>query len=114
MADHCGLVFLVIHDDEHLFMCLLAISISYFVKCVHSYYFLTDLFVLLFLSCGSSLYILNIGPLSDVCVANVFSYSVACLLFSKLYLLKKVCNFHKALFPSLKKLCLLVFYEIIV
>lgn len=38
VADHCGLVFLVIHDDEHLFMCLLAISISYFVRYVHSYY----------------------------------------------------------------------------
>ena len=36
---------------------------------------------IVFLSCMSSLYILDIDPLSDASFANIFSYSVGCFLF---------------------------------
>ena len=39
----------------------------------------SDLFFLL-LSCMSSLYIVNITPLSGICFTNIFSHSVGCLL----------------------------------
>ena len=40
---------------------------------------LTGLFALLMLSCMSSLYILDINPLLDLLLGNIFSYSVGCL-----------------------------------
>ena len=42
--------------------------------------FLIGLFVFLVLSCMSSLYILDINPLSDVSLVNTFFHSVGCLL----------------------------------
>ena len=47
-----------------------------FVSYMVSDHFLTGLFVLLMLSCMSSLYILGINLLSDILFANIFSCSV--------------------------------------
>lgn len=67
---------LMIYDAEHLFTCLLAICM--YSENVYSDLpiFVVGLFVFL-LSCTSSLYILDISPLSDRWFANIFSHSVA-------------------------------------
>ena len=72
---------LVASDAEHLFICLGALCMSSLEKYLFKSFarFLIGLFVFLEWSRVSSLYILEIRPLSEVSLANMFSHMVGIL-----------------------------------
>ena len=64
----------MISDTGHLFMYLLAFHISFLRKYLFmSFAFFSNSVIFLLFSLMSSLYILDISPLSDIWLANIFS-----------------------------------------
>ena len=80
---------LMVSDAEHLFICLWALFMSSLDKYMSKSFdhFLIGLFVFLEYSHVSSLYILEIKPLSEVSLANMVSHTVGSLFILTLFLL---------------------------
>ena len=74
-------IFLLVSVAEHLFICLWALCMSSLEKCLFRYFahLSVGLFVFLEWSHVISLYILEIKPLSEVSLANMFSHTVGSL-----------------------------------
>ena len=72
---------LMASDAEHFFMCLWALYMSSLEKCLFRYFthFLIGLQLFLVWSHVSSLYILEIKPMSKLSLANMFSHTVGSL-----------------------------------
>ena len=86
---------LVASDAEHPFICLWALCMSSSEKCLFRPFFFIGLFVFLALSHKSSLYILEIKPLSHVSLVNTFSHMVGSFLIFMMFslALQKIFNF---------------------
>ena len=78
---------LMASDAEHLLICLWALCIYSLEKCLFKSFghFLIVFFVFLEWSCVSSLCILEIKPLSEVSLANMFSHTVGSLCILMLF-----------------------------
>ena len=78
---------LMASDAEHLFTCLWDLCMSSLEKCLFKSFahFLIRLFVFLEWSRVTSLYILEIRPLCEVSLANMFSYTVGFLFILMLF-----------------------------
>ncbi|MBV2150903.1 DUF3704 domain-containing protein [Sphingobium sp. AS12] len=91
---------LMAKDVEHFLMCLSAILDSSIENCLFSSvpHFLIGLFGVLETSFLSSLYILEISPLSDVGLVNIFSQSVGCrfVLLTVSFALQKLLSFRRS------------------
>ena len=87
---------LIARDVEHFFIDLVINGMSSSVKSLLSSlaHLLIGLFVVLVLNFLSSLYILEISALSDVCVVKIFSHSVASLCMLLFALLRKSLSFN--------------------
>ena len=90
----------MIKDVEHFFQVLLSPSVvlswEFFIYLCTP--FLIGLFGSLESNFLSSLYILDISPLSDVGLVKIFSQSVGCLfvLLTVSFALQKLCNFMRS------------------
>ena len=99
-------IFLTPNDIEHLFMCWLAICISFLKKNVYLVLLSTfkiGLFVFLMLRCMSCLYMLDINSLLVISFANIF------LPFSRLSFHLSVVSFDVQKLLSLIRSCLSIF-----
>ena len=78
---------LMVSDAGYPFISLWALSMSSLEKCLFESFahFFIGLFVFLEWSCVSSLYIFEIRPLSEVSLANMFSYTVSSLHFNAVF-----------------------------
>ena len=78
---------LMANDAEHPFICLWALCMSSLEKCLFRFFdhLLIRLFEFLEWSCVSSLYLLEIKPLSEVSLANMFSHAVGSLFILMLF-----------------------------
>ena len=78
---------LMASDAEHLFICLWALRMSSLEKFLFKSFahFLIGFFVFLEWSSVSSSYILEIRPLSEVSLANMFSHTVGSLFILMLF-----------------------------
>lgn len=65
------------YDVEHVFTCIFAIYIFYLVRYLFRPF--ACVFFFLLLDFESSLYILGTSPLLDMCLANIFSQTLASL-----------------------------------